>query len=99
MESSYNKVNRKFLWLSRDWTIWIPNGRVLCFDSIEQTKEHSILYSLFTHHMLLRCTLTTNVDQEQTENWSYLLEKSWFLYYTSLCYKTINIHFNSSFLP
>ena len=49
--------------------------------------------------MLLRCTLTTNVDQEQTENWSYLLEKSWFLYYTSLCYKTINIHFNSSFLP
>ena len=65
MESSYNKVNRKFLWLSRDWTIWIPNGRVLCFDSIEQTKEHSILYSLFTHHMLLRCTLTTNVDQEQ----------------------------------
>ena len=34
--------------------------------------------------MLLRCTLTTNVDQEQTENWSYLLEKSWFLYYMSL---------------
>ena len=82
MESSYNKVNRKFLWLSRDWAIPRRTGRVLWFDSIVQTKEHSILYSLFTHPMLLRCTLTTNVDQEQTENWSYLLEKSWFLYYT-----------------
>ena len=49
--------------------------------------------------MLLRCTLTTTVDQEETENWSYLLEKSLFLYYTSLCYKTINIYYNFSFLP
>ena len=85
MESSYNKVNRKFLWLSRDWSIPRPTGRVLWFDSIEQTKEHSILYLLiFTCPMSLRCTLTTNVDQEQTENWSYLLEKSWF-YITHYC--------------
>ena len=44
MESSYNKVNEKFLWLSRDWAILRPTGRVLWFDSIEQTKEHSILF-------------------------------------------------------
>ena len=85
MKSSYNKVNRKFLWLSRDCAILRPTRRVLWFDNIEQTKEHSILYLLiFTCSMLLRCTLTTNVDQDQTENWSYLLEKSGF-YITHHC--------------